>query len=99
MLFGTLARQVEIFVRRLARWHTKLKHWYVLWHVGTFFGTLTRKNKKLARFWHVGTQARWHISHAGRQARWQVNHAGTQARWHLDHGGTQARMARDLANS
>ena len=35
------------------------------WHVGTFIGTLARKNEKLARFWHVGTLARGHIHHAG----------------------------------
>ena len=56
--------------------------------VGTFIYTLARKNEKLARFWHVGTQTRWHI-----------NQAGTQARWHVDHVSTQVRMARDLANS
>ena len=48
---------------------------------------MARKNEKLARFWHVGTQARWH-----------VNHAGTQAR-DVDHVGMQAHMVRDLANS
>ena len=21
--------------RRIARWHAKLKHWHVVWHVGT----------------------------------------------------------------
>ena len=74
----------EKLERSLTRWHAKLKHWHALWHVGTFFGMLTRKNENLARFWHVGTQARWH-----------VNHASTQARWHVDHVSTQARMARD----
>ena len=79
-----LARQVEKLARYLARWHAKLKHWQAVWHVST----LTRKNEKLSRFWHVGTQKRWH-----------VNHADTQARWHVDHFGTQAHMARNLANS
>ena len=51
-------------------------------------GTLACKNEKLARFWHVGTQVRWHI-----------NHADTQARLHVDGVGTKTRMARDLANS
>ena len=35
-----------------------MARWHVYWHAGTFIGTLARKNKKLARFWHVGTQAR-----------------------------------------
>ena len=39
--------------RLLAHWHASLKHWYAVWHVGTFIGTLTRKNEKLARFWHA----------------------------------------------
>ena len=42
----------------LARWHAKLKHWYAVRHVGTFIGTLVRKNEKLPRFWQVGTEAR-----------------------------------------
>ena len=74
--------------RLLARWYTKLKHWHAVWHVGTFIGTLARKNEKLVLFWHVGTQAPRH-----------VNHAYTQARWHVDHVGTQAQMAHNLANS
>ena len=61
----------------LARWHAKSKHWHALWYVGTFFGTLAHENENLARFWHVGTKARW-----------DVNHAGTQARWHVDQVGT-----------
>ena len=77
----------EKLARLLARWHAKLKNWQVTWDVGTFVGTLTRKNEKLARFWHVDRQARWH-----------VNHAGTQALWHVDHIGTQVSMARNLAN-
>ena len=76
-----LARQVGKLARHLARWHAKIKQWHA-------YDTLARKNKKLARFWLVSTQARWH-----------VNHAGTQAHWHVDHGGTQVRMAYDLANS
>ena len=63
------------------------------------FGTLACKNENLARFWHVGNQARWHVNHASTQDCWHVNHAGMQARWHLDHVGIQARMAHDLANS
>ena len=38
--------------------------------VGTFMDTLARKNDKLAHFWHVGTQSRWHLNHTGTQARW-----------------------------
>ena len=38
--------------------------------VGTFIDTLARKNDKLAHFWHVGTQSRWHLNHTGTQARW-----------------------------
>ena len=53
-----LARQVEKFSRHLARWHAKLNHWLAVWHVGTFIDTLASKNEKLARSWHVGTQAR-----------------------------------------
>ena len=83
-----MARQVEKLARHLARWHAKLKHWHAVWQIGTFIGTLSRKNEKLTRFWHVGTQARWH-----------VKHARTQARWHVDHIDTQARIARDLENS
>ena len=83
-----MARQVKKLARRLARWHAKLKHWHVFWHVDTFFGTLVRKNEKLARFWHVGAQARLHVNYAGTQAPWHVNHAGTQASWHVDHVGT-----------
>ena len=79
-----MARQVEKLARHLAHWHAKLKHWNAVWHAGM----LARKNEKLARFWHVGTQSRWY-----------VNHAGTQARWHVDHVDTQARMAPNLANS
>ena len=87
-----MVRQVEKLARRLVRWHATL-------HVGTFIGTFARKNEMLARFWHVGTQARWHVNHAGTQACWHVNQAGMQARWQVDHvGGTQARIARDLAN-
>ena len=54
-----------------------------IWHVDTFIGT-----RIWHAFWHVSTQARWH-----------VNPADTQARWHGDHVLKQARMARDLANS
>ena len=35
----------EKLVRLLVGWHTKLKNWQAVWHVGTFIGTLTR--------WHV----------------------------------------------
>ena len=38
------------------------------------FGTLARQVETLARFWHVGTQARWYVIHAGTQARWIVDH-------------------------
>ena len=42
----------EKLVRLLARRHAKLKHWHaVCVH-------LKNKNEKLARFWHVGTEAR-----------------------------------------
>ena len=58
----------------MARWNVKMRSWDA-------FATL-------ARFYHAGTQARWH-----------VNHAGKQARWHVDNVGTQARMARNLTNS
>ena len=74
--------------RPLTRWHNKLKHWHATWHVATFLGTLARTNEKLARFWHMGMQARWHINHTSTQARWYVDHAGTQARCHVDHVGT-----------
>ena len=78
----------EKLARFLARWQAKLKHWHALWHVGTIFGTLAHKSDNLARFWHVCTQARWH-----------VNHNGTQARWHLDHGGTHdTRFSKLLSN-
>ena len=70
-----------------ASWHANLKHWHVMWYVGTFIRTLARNFKKLARFWHVG-----------KQAGWRGNHAGMQARWHVDHVSTQVRMAHDLAN-
>ena len=70
MPFDTLACQFETLACCMARWH-------VYWHVCMFTGTLARKNEKLARFWHVGTQAHCH-----------VNHAGTQAHWHIDHVGT-----------
>ena len=60
--------------RRLARSHAKLKHWHVVWH----FGTLARRNEKLARFWHVGTQTRWHVDHVGMQARGHAGTHGTQ---------------------
>ena len=66
----------ENLARLLTRWHVNLKHWHAVWHVGTLIGTLARKNEKLARFWYVGTQARWHINHAGTQARWHVDHVG-----------------------
>ena len=52
------------------------------------YGTLASKNEKLASFWDVCTQARWH-----------VNHAAKEARWHVDHVGRQALMGHDLANS
>ena len=44
-----------------------MKNWHAveklarLWHVGTFIGTLARKNEKLARC----TKAREHVDHAG----------------------------------
>ena len=55
--FGTLARQVEKLARLLARWHTRLKHWHIVWHVDTFIGRLAHKNEKSPRFRHVATQA------------------------------------------
>ena len=42
--FARLVRQVEMLPRRMAHWHV--------------YCTLARKNEKLARFWHAGTQAR-----------------------------------------
>ena len=56
---------------------SQLKHWLAVWYVGTFISTLARKNEKLARFWDVGTQARWHVNHAGTQVRWYVGTYGT----------------------
>ena len=82
----------EKLAHLLARWQTKLKNWLAVWHIDTFIGTLVRKNEKLACYWCIGTQARWHINHTGTQACRQVNHTGTQARWHVDHVGTQAHM-------
>ena len=43
----------EKLARLLASWHGKLKHCHTILHVGTFIGTLPRKDEKLARFWHV----------------------------------------------
>ena len=40
-------------------------YWHAVWHADM----LARKNGKSARFWHVGTQARWHVDHVGTQAR------------------------------
>ena len=48
----------------------------LLRHVGTFMGTLVRKNEKLARFWHAGTLAR--------KPRWHVDHIVTPARMARD---------------
>ena len=83
-----------------------LKNWYAFWHVGTLrwkifmpYGTLASKNENLPRFWHISTQACWHINHADTEARWYINHASTQACWHVYHVGTQARLARNLGNS
>ena len=70
ILFGTLARQVEKLACRLTRWNTKLKHWNTLWYVG-------KKDEKLARFWYVGTQTRWHVDHVGTQARMACNLANS----------------------
>ena len=84
----------EKLARLPACWHANLKNLHVIWHFGSQvlninmpYGTLARKNEKLARFWHVDTHARWH-----------VNHARTQARWYVDYVRTQARMTRDFAN-
>ena len=42
----------EKLARLLTRRHAMLKHWHAVWvH-------LKNKNEKLARFWHVGTEAR-----------------------------------------
>ena len=49
----------------LTRWHANLKNRHAVWYVDTFISTLARKNEKLARFWHVGMQARWHVNHVG----------------------------------
>ena len=40
-------------------------YWHAVWHADM----LARKNGKSTRFWHVGTQARWHVDHVGTQAR------------------------------
>ena len=44
--------------------HTKMKNWHGF---DTFIGMLSRKNEKLALFWHVDMWAlrpRWHAWHA-----------------------------------
>ena len=43
----------EKLARLLASWHSKLKHWHLILQVGTFIGTLSPKDEKLARFWHA----------------------------------------------
>ena len=40
---------------------TPLASWHVYWNIGT----LARKNKKLARFWHVGRLVHGYVDHAG----------------------------------
>ena len=40
---------------------TPLASWHVYWNIGT----LARKNKKLARFWHVGRLEHGYVDHAG----------------------------------
>ena len=61
-MFETLARFLARWRDKLKNWHAKLKRWHAVWHVGTFIGTLARKNENLARFRQVGTQTRWYIS-------------------------------------
>ena len=81
----------EKLAHLLARRHAKLKYWHVLWHVGTFIGTLARKNEKLARFYHVHTQGtltrkpRWHASTSPRKLRLDASKLSCITRWH---GGT-----------
>ena len=70
-----MARQVEALARHMARWHV--------------IGKLAGKNENLTRFWHVGTQERWHVNCTNTLARWHVNHAGTGARWHIESLGTR----------
>ena len=41
----------EKLARRLTRWHAKLKRWHPVQH----FGTVARKNEKLARRWQADT--------------------------------------------
>ena len=64
---GTFEKLTPLFCT-LARQVEKLAH------------RLARKDGKLARSWHVSTQARRHINHAGMQGCWHVNHASTMAR-------------------
>ena len=40
----------EKLAHLLASWHANLKHWHVMWYVGTFIRTLPRNYKELARF-------------------------------------------------
>ena len=61
----------EKLARLLPRWDATLKYWHVVWYVGTFIGTLARKNDKLALFWHFGMLARkprWHARALARMA-------------------------------
>ena len=73
----------------LTRWHTKLKNWHAVWHVATFIGMLAHENEKLASFWHISVQARWHVNRISTQPHCHVNHAGTQAHWHVGTLGTR----------
>ena len=48
----------------IGMWHTEMKNWHGF---DTFIGMLSRKNEKLALFWHVDMWAlrpRWHAWHA-----------------------------------
>ena len=50
----------EKLTRVLARWHAKLKHWHVLWHIGTQARRIVRKPR-----WHAITLTRRPRCHAG----------------------------------
>ena len=68
----------EKLARLLEHWHVKLKHWHVLWHVGTFIGKLVHKKLELGTL-----LARWYAGTLALKPRWM------QVRWHVDHVGTQ----------
>ena len=60
--FPILLKILEELARLLAYQVEKLAR---LWQVGTFIGTLARKNEKSASFWHNGTWASGHVDHTG----------------------------------